>query len=189
MTELRCSLNQPIIGKMSQSPGKFAMIQLQAAEGDQDRPVRNLLNAAGMKYTTNRQVITLHGCFEGLEEARLQLLQNSIKLPMTPTEGATQITLHQVTPANVSHGFQGVQFYCKVGTIEYLSAIRLQIAAEHPLLRTHDAEDLHKQLQEQSGTRIEDLTLEQASPDSGRSTQLVHTFLIHKDSHFLRTPP
>ena len=108
---------------------------------------------------------------------------------MTPTEGATQLTIHQVTAANASRGFQGVQFYCKVGTIEYLSTVRLQIATEHPLLCAHDSEDLCKQLQDQIGARIEDLTLEQVSPDAGRSTQLVDTFLIHKDSQYLQTPP
>ena len=53
----------------------------------------------------------------------------------------------------------------------------------------HDSEDLCKQLQDQVGAHVEDLTLEQVSPDAGRSTQRVHTFLIHKDSQFLRTPP
>ena len=146
-------------------------------------------NAAGLKYTINKQVVTVHGSLEGLEEVRLQLLQQGIKLPMTPTEGATQLTIHQTTPAKACQGFQGLQFYCKIGTIEYLSTIRLQIAAEHPLLCLHDKDDLCKQLQKQIGARIEDLTLEQVSPDAGRSTQLVHTFLIHKDSPFLLTPP
>ena len=63
----------------------------------------------------------------------------------------------------------GLQFYCKIGTIEYLSTIKLQIATEHPLLCLHDKDDLYKQLQEQTGTRIEDLTLEQVSPDAGEA--------------------
>ena len=165
------------------------MIQLQINHGDQERQVRNVFNAAGLKYTINKQVVTVHGSLEGLEEVRLQLLQQGIKLPMTPTEGATQLAIHQTTPAKACQGFQGLQFYCKIGTIEYLSTIRLQIAAEHPLLCLHDKDDLYEQLQEQTGTRIEDLTLEQVSPDAGRSTQLVHTFLIHKNSPFLLTPP
>ena len=172
-----------------QKPCKFAMIQLQSTDGEQDRHVRNVLDAAGLKYTINRQIITIHGSLEGLEEVRLQLLQRGIKLPMTPTEGATQLTIHQVTAANATQGFQGVQYYCKAGTIEYLSTVRLQITTEHPLLCTHDSEDLSKQLQNQIGARIEDLTLEQVSPDGGRSTQLVHTFLIHKESQYLQTPP
>ena len=172
-----------------QTPCKFAMIQLQINHGDHERLVRNVFNAAGLKYTINKQVVTVHGSLEGLDEVRLQLLQQEIKLPMTPTEGATQLTIHQTTPAKACQGFQGLQFYCKIGTIEYLSTIRLQIAAEHPLLCLHDKDDLCKQLQKQIGTRIEDLTLEQVSPDAGRSTQLVHTFLIHKDSPFLLTPP
>ena len=172
-----------------QTPCKFAMIQLQTNHGDQERQVRNVFNAAGLKYTINKQIVTVHGSLEGLEEVRLQLLQQGIKLPMTPTEGATQLTIHQTTPAKACQGFQGLQFYCKTGTIEYLSTIRLQIAAEHPLLCLHDKDDLCKQLQEQTGTRIEDLTLEQVSPDAGRSTQLVHTFLINKNSPFLLTPP
>ena len=79
-----------------QAPCKIAIIQLQGGGGDQERTVRNVLNAAGIKYTINRQMATLHGNLSGLEEVRLQLLQHSIKLPMTPTEGASQLTLHLV---------------------------------------------------------------------------------------------
>ena len=172
-----------------QQPCKYAMVQLQASDAEQDKQTRKVLNAAGLKYTINRQTITIHGNLDRLEDVRLQLLQKGIKLPMTPQEGAVQLTIHQVTAADTQQGLQGVQFYCKVGTIEYLSTVRLQIAEEHPLLCAHDIEDLNKQLQEQIGDRIDDLTLEQVSPDAGRSTQLVHTFLVHKDSHYLRTPP
>ena len=172
-----------------QQPCKYAMVQLQASDAEQDKQTRKVLNAAGLKYTINRQTITIHGNLDRLEDVRLQLLQKGIKLPMTPQEGAVQLTIHQVTAADTQQGLQGVQFYCKVGTIEYLSTVRLQIAEEHPQLCAHDIEDLNKQLQEQIGDRIDDLTLEQVSPDAGRSTQLVHTFLVHKDSHYLRTPP
>ena len=92
-----------------QPPCKLAMIQLQATDGDQDRLVRNVFNAAGLKYTIHRQVVTIRGSLDGLEEVRLQLLQQGMKLPMTPTEGATQLTIHQTTSANASQGFQGVQ--------------------------------------------------------------------------------
>ena len=102
---------------------KIAIIQLQGGGGDQERMIRNVLNAAGIKYTINRQMATLRGNLSGLEEVRLQLLQNSIKLPMTPTEGASQLTIHQVTKADVSQEFQGVQYFCKIGTIEYLSTV------------------------------------------------------------------
>ena len=172
-----------------QQPCKYAMVQLQASDAEQDKQTRKVLNAAGLKYTINRQTITIHGNLDRLEDVRLQLLQKGIKLPMTPQEGAVQLTIHQVTAADTQQGLQGVQFYCKVSTIEYLSTVRLQIAQEHPQLCAHDIEDLNRQLQEQIGDRIDDLTLEQVSPDAGRSTQLVHTFLVHKDSHYLRTPP
>ena len=99
-----------------QAPCKIAIIQLQGGRGDHERTVCNVLNAAGIKYTINRQMATLHGNLIGLEEV---LLQHSIKLPMTPTEGASQLTLHLVTKTDVSKGFKGVQYFCKVGTIEY----------------------------------------------------------------------
>ena len=151
--------------------------------------IRNVLNAAGIKYTINRQITTLHGNLSGLEEVRLQLLQNSIKLPMTPTEGASQLTLHLVTKADVSKGFQGVQYFCKIGTTEYLSTVRLQVATEHPVLCQHDLVDLAKQISSEIGSNIGDLALEQVSPDGGRSTQLVHTVLVPKDSKYLQAPP
>ena len=91
-----------------QTPCKFAMIQLQTHHSDQERQVRNVFNAAGLKYTINKQIVTVHGSLEGLEEVRLQLLQQGIKLPMTPTEGATQLTIHQTTPAKACQGFQGL---------------------------------------------------------------------------------
>ena len=173
-----------------QAPCKIAIIQLQGGGGgDHERMVRNVLNAAGIKYTINRQMATLHGKLSGLEEVRLQLLQHSIKLPMTPTEGASQLTLHLVTKADVSKGFKGVQYFCKIGTIEYLSTVRLQVATEHPVLCQHEQVDLAKQLSREIDAPIEDLTLEQVSPDGGRSTQLVHTFLVPKDAKYLQTPP
>ena len=110
--------------EQQQQPSKIAILQLQNGGGDQERTIRNVLNAAGLKYTINRQTATLHGDLSGLEEVRLQPLQHSIKLPMTPTEGASQLTIHQVTKANVSRGFEGVQYFCKIGTIEYLSCHR-----------------------------------------------------------------
>ena len=172
-----------------QPPCKIAITQLQSGGGDQERTIRNVLNAAGVKYTINRQMATLHGNLSGLEEVRLQLLQNSIKLPMTPTEGASQLTIHQVTKADVSQGFQGVQYFCKIGTIEYLTTVRLQVATEHPVLCQHDLVDLAKQISREVGSNVEDLALEQVSPDGGRSTQLAHTFLVPKDSKYLQTPP
>ena len=65
---------------------------------------------------------------------------------MTPTEGASQLTLHLVTKTDVSKGFKGVQYFCKVGTIEYLSTVRLQVATEHPVLCQHEQVDLATQL-------------------------------------------
>ena len=138
---------------------------------------------------SNRQMATLHGNLSGLEEVRLQLLQHSIKLPMTPMEGASRLTLHLVTKTDVSKGLKGVQYFCKVGTIEYLSTVRLQVATEHPVLCQHEQVDLATQLSREIGRPIEDLALEQVSPDRGRSTQLVHTFLVPKDAKYLQTPP
>ena len=129
------------------------------------------------------------GNLKGLEEVRLQLLQHCIKLPMTPTEGASQLTVQQVTKANVSERFQGVQYYCKIGTSEYLSTVRLQTATENLALCQMPVNSLYEQLQVQIGSHIEDLTLEQVSPDAGRSTQLVHTFLVAKDCPYLQMPP
>ena len=91
---------------------------------------------------------------------------------MTPREGASQLTIHQVTKADVSQGFQGAQYFCKVGTVEYLSTVRLQVATEHPVLCQHDLVDLAQQISREIGSNIEDLALEQVSPDGGRSTQL-----------------
>ena len=54
-----------------QAPCKIAIIQLQGGGGDQERKIRNVLNAAGIKYTINRQMATLHGNLNGLEEVRL----------------------------------------------------------------------------------------------------------------------
>ena len=50
-----------------QAPCKIAIIQLQGGGGDQERTVRNVLNAAGIKYTINRQMATLHGNLSGLD--------------------------------------------------------------------------------------------------------------------------
>ena len=169
-----------------QPPCKIAALQLQITAGSRERTIRNVLNAAGLRYTINRQIVFLHGKLEGLEEVRLQ---HCIKLPMTPTEGASQLTIQQVTKANVSEGFQGVQYYCKVGTIEYLSTVRLQAATENLALCQMPLSAFYEQLQTQIGSHIEDLTLEQVSPDAGRSTQLVHTFLVAKDCPYLQMPP
>ena len=80
-----------------QQPCKYAMVQLQASDAEQDKQTRKVLNAAGLKYTINKQTITIHGNLDRLEDVRLQLLQKGIKLPMTPQEGAVQLTIHQVT--------------------------------------------------------------------------------------------
>ena len=70
-----------------------------------------------------------------------------------------------------------------------LSTVRLQVATEHPVLCQHEQVDLATQLSREIGRPIEDLALEQVSPDRGRSTQLVHTFLVPKDAKYLQTPP
>ena len=63
-----------------QQPCKYAMVQLQASDAEQDKQTRKVLNAAGLKYTINRQTITIHGNLDRLEDVRLQLLQKGIKL-------------------------------------------------------------------------------------------------------------
>ena len=100
---------------------------------------------------------------------RLQLLQNSINLPMTPIEGASQLTIHLVRKADVSQGFQGAQYFCKIGTIEHLE--HRQTAGGHRAPPSeHDLIDLAKQISREMESNIEDLALEQVSPDGGCST-------------------
>lgn len=108
---------------------------------------------------------------------------------MRPSEGAVQLTVWQVQKGDSKGDHCGARYYCRVGTIEYLKTIGLQLAVENHGVQQLQQSELQAQLEKQIGEQIEDLTLEQVSPDGGRSTQLVHTFLIAKDSPFLRKPP
>lgn len=127
--------------------------------------------------------------FGGLEHIRLQLLQNAIKLPMTPCEGAVQLTVRQANRADSNKGFQGTRFYCRIGTIKYVENVRLQISTENADISHQPCIELKEQLEQQLQTSVRDLTLEHISPDGGRSTQLVHTFLVSKSAAFLRDRP
>ena len=67
---------------------------------------------------------------------------------MTPTEGAAQLTTIQTNQAENSREFRGARFYCRIGTIEYLESVRLQISSECTEIRQLACGELQNQLEQ-----------------------------------------
>ena len=100
-----------------------------------------------------------------------------------------QLTVRQADNLSCITSFEDILFYCRVGPVEFLKAVRVQINATNPAVHSLAIKDVHGQLAQKLGCLIDDLTLVHVSPDGGHSVQLAPTFLVPKDCVYLRTPP